>query len=186
MVRAYRPDAIAAATIDRVVASGLSAPTAGNSRGVSVVVVTADETRLQIAGAAGEPGYAEKGFPRWLSVAPVHVVPCVSEGKYRDRYSEPDKRHSDPNAWGIPYWWVDAGAAMMGILLAAVDEGLVAGFLGEHAVAGLAEILGIPDDTSPIGVITLGYPSHTDNRRPESLDRASPAPRVHRERWGSD
>ena len=36
----------------------------------------------------------------------------------------------------MPYWWVDAGASMMLLLLAAVDEGLAAGFLGSHRMSG--------------------------------------------------
>ena len=41
--------------------------------------------------------------------------------------------------WPIPYWYVDVGATMMLILLAAVDEGLAAGFLGTHRFPELSK-----------------------------------------------
>lgn len=82
-----------------------------------------------------------------------------------------------------PYWWVDAGATMMLLLLAAVDEGLAAGFLGVHSVPGLRELLSIPEAVTPIGVVTIGHPA-TD-RRSGSLQRGwKPAAAVvHQEKW---
>jgi nitroreductase len=72
---------------------------------------------------------------------------------------------------------------MMAILLAAVNEGLVAGFLGVHSVRDLAVLLHIPEEHSPIGVVTVGYPM--PDRRSGSLSRGK-RPRatvVHREHW---
>ena len=89
-----------------------------------------------------------------------------------------------PIEWPVPYWWVDAGAALMAILLAAVDEGLAAGFLGVHSVPDLADLLGMPEDQTPIGVVTIGHP--LPDRRSGSLARGR-RPRatvVHLERWG--
>ncbi len=88
------------------------------------------------------------------------IVISVSEKVYRDRYDEPDKLAPDGNAmeWPVPYWWIDAGASMMAVLLAAVDEGLTAGFLGVHKMPELALLLGIPKTHYPIGVVTIGFP----------------------------
>jgi nitroreductase len=72
---------------------------------------------------------------------------------------------------------------MMSILLAAVNEGLAAGFLGVHALPDLGRLLQIPPTHVPIGVVTIGYP--LPDRRSSSLDRPQ-RPRdaiVHRERW---
>lgn len=184
MVRNYLPDAIDAAVVDRIVDAGRRAPTAGNSQGQSFVVVTEAGTRRAIAGLAGEDRYVERGFDPWLSVAPVHIVICASEAAYRDRYRQPDKLGRDAAIdWPVPYWWVDAGAALMAVLLAAVDEGLAAGFLGSHAVRGLGPLLGVPGDVAPIGVVTIGHPA--PDRRSGSLDRGRRpiSEVVHRERW---
>jgi nitroreductase len=113
-------------------------------------------------------------------------VISVSERVYRDRYSEPDKLGPDGEQiqWPVPYWWVDAGASMMAVLLAAVDEGLAAGFLGVHSVPDLSALLGIPDDFHPIGVVTVGHPA--PDRPSGSLDRPRKTAQdvVFSDRWG--
>ncbi len=185
MVRNYTDEPIDPATLDKIAMSALRAPSAGNSQGLGVVVITDSEVRRRLANLAGEDVYVAAGFDPWISAAPAHVVVSVSEKVYRDRYSEPDKLGSDgePIEWPVPFWWVDAGAALMAILLAAVDEGLGAGFLGVHSVPALAEAIGLPDDQMPIGIVTVGHPAH--DRRSSSLDRK---PRdenvtVHHDRW---
>jgi nitroreductase len=185
MVRNYDGTPVAADALDRVVDAGLRAPTAGNSRGIGFVVVTDAGTRAEIARLAGEPEYVARGFHPWISVAPAHIVITVSEEVYRHRYREPDKLGpgGEEIEWPVPYWWVDAGAALMAVLLASVDEGLAAGFLGIHALPDLTELLSIPSHHTPIGVVTVGHP--LPDRRSSSLDRPVP-PRstvVHRERW---
>jgi nitroreductase len=52
---------------------------------------------------------------------------------------------------------MDAGCTVMLILLAAVDEGLAAGFAGGD-VDGIREELAIPADFTPLGVIPIGRP----------------------------
>lgn len=183
MVRNYRPLAVSPEAVERIVTAGLSAPSAGHSQGQSLVVVTDARTRTQIARLAGEPRYRDRGFDPWISGAPVHIVVCVSADAYRGRYREPDKGSVD--AWPVPYWWVDGGAALMAVLLAAVAEGLAAGFLGAHSIPGLSRLLGIPENTAPLGVVTIGYPA--PDRRSGSLARGR-RPRsetVHYQRWGN-
>jgi nitroreductase len=185
MVRNYRPDPVPPAMLDRIVAAGLRAPSAGNSQGLGFVIVTAPATRKAIADLADEERYLSLGFDPWISQAPAHIVLTVSELTYRERYREPDKLGPDGEAveWPVPYWWVDAGAALMAVLLAAVNEGVAAGFLGVHSVPDLGALLRIPKHHTPIGVVTVGYP--LPDRRSGSLDRGK-RPRatvVHRERW---
>jgi nitroreductase len=185
MVRNYTDQPVDTASLDRIAATALRAPSAGNSQALGVVLITDESIRHRIATLAGEESYVAAGFDPWISRAPAHIVISVSEQVYRRRYDEPDKLGSDgrPIEWPVPYWWVDAGAALMAVLLAAVDEGLGAGFLGVHSLPDLAELLGLPPDQSPIGVVTIGHPDR--DRRSSSLDRA-PNPAnimVHREGW---
>ena len=185
MVRNYRPEPVPEDSLNRILAVARKAPSAGFSQGQSLVVVTEDTTRLEIARLAGEEEYVADGFDPWISKAPIHVVICVSEQTYHDRYREPDKLSSigEEIEWPIPFWWVDAGATMMLLLLAAVDEGLAAGFLGIHSIPGLRDLLNIPDDVSTIGVVTIGHPA--PDRRSGSLKRGwKPTESVvHRELW---
>jgi nitroreductase len=186
MIRNYTAEPVSTAALDRIAEAALRAPSAGNSQAIGVVVVTDADTRNRIARLADEDSYVARGFDPWISRAPAHIVISVSEKVYRDRYSEPDKLGDDgePIEWPVPYWWVDAGAAMMAVLLATVDEGLGAGFLGVHSVPDLARLIGLPSHHHPIGVVTVGHPA--PDRRSASLDRPA-KPRhtvIHRDRWG--
>jgi len=171
MVRNYREVPIDPASLSRVASAALRAPSAGNSQGISVVVVTDRHRRQAIADLGDESAYVAAGFDPWISRAPAHIVISISEQIYHDRYREPDKidDRGEEISWPVPYWWVDAGAAMMAVLLAAVDEGLAAGFLGVHSIPDLRNLLEIPDHFSPIGLITVGHPA--PDRRSTSLDR---------------
>ncbi len=185
MVRNYTDEPVDEATLLRIVEAGRRAPSAGFTQGQSFVLVTDAELRTSIAGLAGEDEYAARGYDRWVSRAPAHVVVCVSEAAYHARYREADKLDPDGSEieWPVPFWWVDAGASMMAILLAAVDEGLAAGFLGVHSIEGLKSLLRIPDEVSPIGIVTIGHPA--PDRRSASLARGWKPDQdvVHFERW---
>lgn len=185
MVRNYTDQSVDDDALDRIAASALRAPSAGNSQAIGVVVVTDASVRREIAKLAGEDSYVSAGFDPWISRAPAHVVISVSEKIYRDRYSEPDKLGPDGQMieWPIPYWWVDAGAGLMAVLLAAVDEDLAAGFLGVHSVPDLASALRLPDEHTPIGVVTIGHPA--PDRRSASLDRPRKAKDsvIHHDHW---
>ena len=183
MVRRYRPDALATEPLERIVDAAVRAPSAGWSQGVRLVVVTDAETRRTIASVNAEDHYVARGFDAWLSVAPAHIVLCVRPDDYRERYAEADKAASrGPDRWHVPFWWVDAGAALEALLLAAVDEGLAAGFLDVADPRAMRQVLDIPDDVEIVGLVTVGHPAHGD-RRSSSL-RRGPRPGVVRwERW---
>lgn len=171
--------------LDHVLDLARRAPTAGNAQGVDLVVVTEVTRRAAIAELAGEQAYVARGYPAWLSAAPVHVVPCADVGRYRQRYAAPDKHGAGVDGWDVPYWWMDLGAAVQNLLLLATEAGWAAGFLGEHAVPGLADLLDLPEDVHAAGVVTLGHPhpdgapATTSERRPRRpLDEV-----VHTDRW---
>ena len=186
MIRNYTAEPLDPGLVDEVAAAALRAPSAGNSQAIAVVVVTDDARRSEIAAIGDEGSYVQRGFDPWVSRAPAHIVLAVSEKIYRDRYSEPDKLGPDGDEidWPVPYWWVDAGAALMAVLLAAVDRGLGAGFLGVHSLPDLAAVVGLPEHFEPIGVVTLGHPA--PDRRSASLDRPRLGPEdvIHHEYWG--
>lgn len=182
MVRNYIDQPIEMAIVERIVEAGRRAPSAGNTQGQSFIVITDPDTRLKVAELAGEAGYVAQGFDPWVSRAPAHIVLCVSKQAYLDRYAEPDKQGAFEDEWPVPYWWVDAGASMQNILLAAVNEGLAAGFLGVHALEGLKEELAIPPEVAVIGIVTLGY--RAADRRSGSLKRPRVGQAIHWNKWG--
>jgi nitroreductase len=187
MVRHFTPEPVPVETVERIVRAAQRAPTAGNSQGVSFVLVTDPETRRRVAAISGEAeGYVKDGFDLFISGAPVQIVLCTSEKVYKDRYREPDKK-PDPDApemeWPVPYWHTDAGCALMLLLLAAVEEGLAGAFVGVWDQAGLRALLGIPEHVTPVGVVLIGHGA-PDKRSP-SLARGRRAldEVLHRERW---
>jgi nitroreductase len=189
MVRNYLDTPVDDDMLERVLDRATRGPSAGFSQGVSFVAITDHATRHEIARLAGEDEYVGEGFDPWISRAPVHVMICVRKDAYLERYREADKDGEDgpkgsEDGWAVPYWWVDGGAAMMLLLLAAVDEGLAAGFLGAHNIDAIEELLGIPDDVSPIGIVTIGHPA--PDRRSGSLARGRRTDTVRRERWDTD
>jgi nitroreductase len=78
---------------------------------------------------------------------------------------------------------MDAGCAVMLILLAAVDEGLAAGFAGFHNLDDARELLGIPAEVTPVGVIPVGHPAPDVPSPSLRRGRRQEAEFVHRERW---
>ena len=185
MVRNYTDEPVDREAVERIIQAGRRAPSAGFTQGQSFVVVTDSTIRQQIAVLAGEASYVESGFDPWISKAPVHVIVCVNEQDYHRRYREQDKAPDGDMIWPVPYWWVDAGASMMLVLMAAVEEGLAAGFLGVHSIPDLIQLLAIPDEVEPIGVITIGHPA--PDRRSGSLKRGwRPDDEIkHWQRWQS-
>jgi FMN reductase [NAD(P)H] len=162
-VRTYAERPVPRDVLERITSAAVvREPSAGFSQGLRLVVVTDPETRREIAVAAKEDELAAQGRPRWKAAAPVHVVVLTREDDYHDRYRREDKlkitggREID---WPAPYWYVDAGAAAMTVLLAAIDEGLDTAIFGVSDQEALRLVLGLPDDVSFVAVVTLGYPA---------------------------
>jgi FMN reductase [NAD(P)H] len=161
MVRHYEPDSIPRETLERIVRTVRRAPSGGYSQGQRLLVVTDRDTIEQIAEIVGERDWIEHGNEPWLSVAPAHVIVLTREDDYHERYQRPDKlaiTGGEEIEWPVPFWFVDAGAAMMLLLLAAIDEGLAAGVYGVTVEArdAFKRLLGIPEDLWVVAGVTLG------------------------------
>ena len=185
MVRRYADRPVDPQVLERVVRTATRGPSAGFSQGVRLVVVTDEDRRRRLAQLCNEDDYVAAGFQPWLSVVPAHVVVAVRENDYRERYAEADKVSTGGvDQWSAPYWWVDSGAALMLLLLAAVDEGLGAGVLDIADPVGVRELLDIPQDIAPVCLVTIGH--RADDPGPigsARRGRKDPAQTIHWERW---
>jgi nitroreductase len=160
MVRHYTGEPVPRDALERVVETVRRAPSAGYSQGQRLLVLTDEAGRAQVVRALGEAGWASDRFEPWLESAPVHILVCTREGDYHDRYLREDKLvDGEEIDWPVPFWFVDAGAALMLVLLAAIDEGLAAGLSGvpREAAAELRASFGIPEDVEVVALVTLGY-----------------------------
>lgn len=162
-VRSYADRPVPHEVLERIAnAAVVWVPSAGFSQGLRIVVVMDPDTRRQIAVAAHEEELAAHGRRPWKAAAPVHMVVLTREDDYHDRYRSPDKLKITGGTeieWPAPYWYVDAGAAVMALMLAAIDEGLDTAIFGTTDAAALREILGLPDDLRFVAVVTMGYPT---------------------------
>jgi len=190
MVRHYAPELVPREVVERIVGTVRRAPSAGYSQGQRLLVVMGDEARAELVRIASAGWGAERGLEPWLESAPVHVLVCTREDDYHERYRQEDKLvEGEEIEWPVPFWYMDAGAAVMLILLAAIDEGLGAGLTGvpKELAAELGAAFGIPEDVTIVAHVTIGVPapdpgwSAVTSRR--TKPRRPPTESMHWERW---
>ena len=188
MVRAFDARPIPRDVLDRVLDLARRVPAAGNTQGLDLVVLEGEGTDRYWDASLAPDARATFPWPALLD-APVLIIPVGDPSAYVDRYAEPDKVRTGlgtgPEAWSVPYWYVDTAFAAMVALLAAVDEGLGALFFGQFDhEAAIKDALGIPADRRPVGTIAMGYalddqrPSTSSKRPRRSFDEV-----VHRGGW---
>jgi FMN reductase [NAD(P)H] len=193
MVRHYAEQPVPRESLERIVATVRRAPSAGYSQGQRILVVTEPGGRAEIVRCFDEGswgGDAPEGIEQWLESAPVHVLVCTREDDYHERYRLPDKLDDGSEIeWPVPYWFVDAGAALMMILLAAIDEGLAAGVSGVplDTVERLRDAFDIPADVEVVALVTIGVgapdPGWSAITSRRTQPRRPSAESVHWERW---
>lgn len=185
MVRNFSDEPVDPGAIDRILDLARRGPSAGFTQGQDFILITEPDLKASIANICGEEKYVAAGFDPFVSKSPVLIIPCTNENAYHKRYQAPDKLQEDGTEihWPVPYWFMDVGCAVMTILLAVVDEGLAAGFVGALDLKPLRELLGIPEEVTPVGVIPVGHPAQ---------DKASPSLKrgrrlkeelIHRNHW---
>ncbi len=186
MVRTFQDAPVDRAVVDRILAHGHRAPSAGYTQGYAFLVLeNADDTkRFWEVVSERDPEWPHQGLRR----APVLIVVLGNKKAYLDRYAEPDKGWTDRDEarWGAPYWHIDAGFAAMLMLLSAVDEGLGALFFGLYppTTPAFKEAFGVPEEWEPIGAIALGHPARDPIRSSASTRPRKPLEEiVHRGGW---
>ena len=191
MVRSFSSEPVDPSTVDRLVASALRSPTAGNTGGTAWVVLEGpDETAIYFD-ATTDADWREsyRDWVEGLQRAPVVLLAYTSPELYVSRYAEPDKVGAGlgggPDRWPIPYWYGDAAFGVMAVLLGAVDAGLGACILGTfRGEEELGRRLGVPSGWRLFSAVVVGHPDGRDHRS-ASLDRPRPGheDRVHFGNW---
>ena len=188
MTRSFSSGAVATELVEELIDLARRSPSAGNASALEWLVLD-DPAGLAAYWDTTLPPERRDSFawPELLN-APVVVVVWVNPQIYLNRYREADKAHlplgKSLDAWEVPYWFVDGGAAVQTLLLAAEDAGLGALFFGlfEHEPK-VRETFGVPAAWRALGAVALGHraadrPSQSQLRHRRGIDEV-----LHRNSW---
>ncbi len=143
-VRAFKKEPLPPAMMDTLLQSAATAPSGGNLQAWSFIALQ-DPRRLQ-ALAMLSPGM---GTP-----PPAAVVLCID----RSRAGKPGDGTVESMLW------MDLGAAMQNLLLAAHALGLGACPIGSFHAAAVAVLLALPEHLQPALIVTVGFPGQIPER----------------------
>ena len=158
-VRSYTGGRVSHETLERIARAARRGPTAGYSQGLRLLVVDDPDTIRTLAG-----WQEDERSQAWFGKAAAHILVLTREQDYHDRYNQPDKLAVTGGVeviWPVPFWHVDAGAALMLVWLAALEEGLAAAVYGVPVEedARWRELLAVPDDLTIVVGVTVGRPA---------------------------
>lgn len=135
-------DADVTALLDAAVA----APSAGNIQPWRFTVVRSLEARERLAAALSQ---------RWATAAPVTIVVSVDPRPCAARYGDRGE---------YLYALQDTAAATENILLAAVDRGLAACWIGAFDEDAVRGAIGLSKPVAPVAIIPIGYSAESAGR----------------------
>jgi nitroreductase len=149
--------------IDRILNLASRYPSAGHTEPQEFMVVHNRRTKEDLAHAALDQMF--------VSQAPLVIVIVSDVRRSARRYGER----------GVSFFSIIDGAFVaMLILLAVVEEGLGACFVGSFYDEQVQEVLSLPQEVRPIGIIPIGYCAEG----PRKFRRRSSEQIVHRDRYG--
>ncbi len=141
-IRRFKPELIARSALEKIIAAGRLAPSAGNLQPLEFVAVADAEICRQIFPCLRWAAYiAPEGTPKPGEEPTAYVIPLVNLGVREKGYE------------------YDVGAAMENMILAAWEEGIGSCWLISVERAKVAEILGVPEGYRIDSVLALGYPA---------------------------
>ena len=148
--------------LDRILDLAARFPSVGNTQPQEFIVIRNQQTKIRLARAALDQFY--------LAEAPVVIVVVSDTRRSRARYGERGQHF---------YSIIDGAFAAMLILLAAVNEGLGAAFVGAFDDDEVRTVLGLPRAVRPIGLISIGFCAEA----PTKVPRPPKERIIHYERW---
>lgn len=174
MTRAFSPSPLARGVIEECLGLAARSPSAGRTQGWNIVGMTGADTSVYWNAALPPATRAGFAFPGLLDAPFVGVV-TADPREYVRRYSEVDKAHTGlgagEDAWGTPYWTVDASMATMTFLHALHDRGLGALFFAVAHESDVRAALGIDPAVQVIGAVAAGNPAAGPHREGRSAGR---------------
>jgi len=165
MCREYSDRDVPQEKLDRILDLASRYPSAGHTEPQEFIVVRDQQVKENLARAALEQMFVAR--------APLVIVVVSDIRRSARRYGERGVRF---------FSIIDGAFVAMLILLAVVNEGLGACFVGSFYDQEVQEVLGLPRDVRPIGIIPIGYCAEA----PRKFPRRSRTQIVHRDRYGNE
>lgn len=188
MTRSFLSRQVPREVIHHCVDLASRSPSAGKTQGWNLLLLENEEVMQYWDIALPESQRSSFSFPNLLR-APVLLLSMADRQAYLDRYSQPDKSHTDlgegESRWPAPYWTIDASFATMTLLHALHNSGLSALFFAHAQEALVREKFAIPDHVDVLGVIATGYadrvntkPGRSATQRRRTVDEI-----IHHQQW---
>jgi nitroreductase len=159
VVRSYQKAKVDKNSLEKIAKNSIKIPTAGFSRGIEILN-TFDVAKIKIVSEIfNENIFKKDNQSPWISNSLALFFLMLNEDEYHKRYSSSDKKNAiNPKEWDVPYWYVDAGAALMNCLLLIEEQGFASGFMGLHNIdrKKVHDLFKIPNDYQIVGMITAG------------------------------
>tara|TARA_B100001113_G_scaffold340236_1_gene324238 strand:+ start:1540 stop:2145 length:606 start_codon:yes stop_codon:yes gene_type:complete len=159
VVRSYQKVKVDKNNLENIAKYAIKIPTAGFSRGIEILN-TFDIEKIKIVSKIFNENYFKKNNQSpWISNSLGLFFLLINEDAYHKRYSSSDKKNAvNSKEWDIPYWYVDAGAALMNCLLLIEEQGFASGFMGLHNIERkkIHDLFKIPPDYQIVGMVTAG------------------------------
>ena len=166
VVRSYKKTSLEDTKLKNISKFSIKIPTAGFSRGIEILNTFDVKKIKNVSKIFNEDNFIKDGKSPWISNSLALFFILLNEEAYHHRYSKNDKTNAvNSKDWDVPYWYVDAGAAMMNCILLIEEKELSSGFMGLHNIdrKKIHEEFKIPDTYQIIGMITAGVEdSNTD------------------------
>ena len=163
MCRAFMEREVPQEKIDRILELASRYPSAGHTEPQEFIMVHDRRMKEDLAHAALDQMF--------VAQAPLVIVVVSDVRRSARRYGER----------GVSFFSIIDGAFVaMLILLAVVEEGLGACFVGSFYDEEVQEVLSLPQEVRPIGIIPIGYCAEG----PRKFRRRSREQIVHRDRYG--
>jgi nitroreductase len=144
--RGYQEKAVPDDVLERCLEAARWAPSACNQQPWRFIVVKDRELRERICAECFLPGLP---MP-WAKQAPVIIVLCSKKSLVTHFLA--------PLFSGINYHLLDLGIAGEHLVLEAHEQGLGSCWIGWIQPKKIRKLLKLPFDTTPVSLITLGYP----------------------------
>lgn len=160
-VREYGSEPVSAEDLGYILDAARTAPSGGNLEAWDVVVVTDEETKAALAGAAFDQPHIEQ--------APLILAVCSNYVRSMSRYGER----------GILYALEDATIACTYLMLAAHARDLQSCWTGAFDDDAVREILNLPQHARPVALLAVGK-GHAAGQAAGRMDIGE---HVHKETW---